>query len=387
MKKINNLINYLNNNGFEKEAAYLRKEAGLFGLFVFLFGSGSGCSKVEVGSSDEEKVVCKKDSELISLKVNPGDTFYAIFMNLYGDEVSDNESLTDELVSYIKEQNDNLNPDMLKNTVFEEEMEIMIPNPEMVEANIDELAEKLGLKKDAVKKVIKKSNSFDSIIEVARTMLSENQSVTDIQDDYNTEPKTLSSSGKSFLMGWEGSRKNNLNPYLSFFDDKRGANKKDTIGYGHKLDSEEVEENKKLDLTQEVFINGKIYKLTDGELTKSEAIEIFETDVKERENYLNKKFAIIPLSQNEFDALLSLVFQAGYGNFHRFGIHKLFGNRMRSWDRTAGKIKDGKKGVWEKDSDYIWSLVKKKSETHAGNETRRDQERRIARNGVYDSSH
>lgn len=71
-----------------------------------------------------------------------------------------------------------------------------------------------------------------------------------------------------------------------------------TIGYGH---------------TQGVTENMKI--------TAAEADRLLRADVAEAETAVNRE--ALPLNQNQFDALVSFVFNLGAGNFQRSGLLRM----------------------------------------------------------------
>jgi lysozyme len=92
----------------------------------------------------------------------------------------------------------------------------------------------------------------------------------------------LSASGLNFIKQWEGFR---ATPY-------KDAGGKWTIGYGHLIQPGES-------FTQ---------------ISQAQALNILAQDVNWAENAVNSLVAV-PLNQNQFDALVSLVFNWGSGNF------------------------------------------------------------------------
>lgn len=99
---------------------------------------------------------------------------------------------------------------------------------------------------------------------------------------------TLSRNGVEFLKAHESLR-------LTVYEDRNG-NK--TIGYGHKL------------LEGESFPDG---------ITESEAENILLQDVNSAIDEIHKRVKV-PLTQNQFDALVSLTFNIGIGAFRRSNL-------------------------------------------------------------------
>lgn len=102
-----------------------------------------------------------------------------------------------------------------------------------------------------------------------------------------------------------------------------------TIGYGHLL--KPGEENK--------FSKG---------ISKSEAIQLLKEDVREAERAVNR-LVDVPISQNEFDALVSFTFNLGQGNLRSSTLLKKLnendkeeaGNQFLRWNRAGGKVLAG----------------------------------------------
>ena len=76
-----------------------------------------------------------------------------------------------------------------------------------------------------------------------------------------------------------------------------------TIGYGHLID-----------------IVGEAYLLNSA-ITTSKALQLLAEDVKEAENAVNS-CVMVTLNQNEFDALVSLVYNIGAGAFYSSTVLK-----------------------------------------------------------------
>ncbi len=107
------------------------------------------------------------------------------------------------------------------------------------------------------------------------------------------------------------------------------ANNKETIGYGHLL----------LEGEREKFKNG---------ITKQEAKKLMEADLEIAENAI-KRLVKVPLTQNQFDALVSFVFNVGMGNFRRSTMLELLNQgkyeeasfEFLKWIKSGGKILPG----------------------------------------------
>lgn len=68
-------------------------------------------------------------------------------------------------------------------------------------------------------------------------------------------------------------------------------------------------------------------------ITKDEATELLQQDVQTAENELNQLIKQnVLLTQNQFDALCSLVFNIGVGNFRKSTLRKKLLNHIRSVD-------------------------------------------------------
>ena len=98
-----------------------------------------------------------------------------------------------------------------------------------------------------------------------------------------------------------------------------------TIGYGH---------------TKGVVEGMKI--------TKEEAEQMLVAELHEYENYINK-YVNVALSQNQFDALVSWVYNLGPANLTASTMLKVLNNgeyeevpaQMKRWNKAGGKVLDG----------------------------------------------
>jgi GH24 family phage-related lysozyme (muramidase) len=141
---------------------------------------------------------------------------------------------------------------------------------------------------------------------------------------------TISKYGEKFIQRWE-------NCVLKPYKDIAG---KLTIGWGHLILLNEIEELNK-------------------PITQEQADLLFDTDIKKHDigKYLTKE-----LKQNEYDALCSLAYNIGLGNFQKSTILKLINQDAKldrekeafwkSWNRSDGKISNGLKNR----RDAEWNL-------------------------------
>lgn len=87
----------------------------------------------------------------------------------------------------------------------------------------------------------------------------------------------------------------------------------------------------------------------DGQIiTENEAIEFLKQDLNIAETYLNKHLP--NLNQNQFDALVSFIFNCGIGAFERSTLFRMIKNNsndslikweFRKWNKANGKILNG----------------------------------------------
>jgi lysozyme len=123
----------------------------------------------------------------------------------------------------------------------------------------------------------------------------------------------LSANGLNFIKQWEGFR---ATPY----DDGYGVL---TIGFGHKIQPGE----------------------SFGQISEAEALQLLAQDVGWAENAVNSQVRV-PLTQSQFDALVSLVFNWGAPNFsqslllQRLNANNYAGaaERLGEWPVTSGGV-------------------------------------------------
>jgi len=140
----------------------------------------------------------------------------------------------------------------------------------------------------------------------------------------------MSDNGLQLLKEWEGCI---LNPYR----DQAGLL---TIGVGHLLTRSELTSGK-------IIIKGVPVKYGGG-ISNEQAMDLLAQDVLPAERAVMDG-VIVPLTQNQFDALVSFVFNCGVGAFHGSTLRKelnqgLYANvpfQLRRWNRAGGEICDG----------------------------------------------
>ena len=83
-------------------------------------------------------------------------------------------------------------------------------------------------------------------------------------------------------------------------------------------------------------------------ITMQEAEDLLRSDIKIFEDALNKSIKV-PVTQNQFDAMLSLAFNIGYGAFNKSTLLKKVNlkdfvgasNEFRKWNKAGGKVLTG----------------------------------------------
>lgn len=98
-----------------------------------------------------------------------------------------------------------------------------------------------------------------------------------------------------------------------------------TIGYGHTKDVKEGDK-----------------------ISKAEADEMLVHEIEEYENYVNTAVNV-PLSQNQFDAIVSWVFNLGNGNLLASTMLKVINSgdhagvpaQIKRWNKAGGKVLEG----------------------------------------------
>ena len=159
-----------------------------------------------------------------------------------------------------------------------------------------------------------------------------------------------SAKGIDFIKDWELFRSN-------VYNDAEGYC---TIGYGHLIARDKCEN---ITLTEE-FKNG---------ITEERASELFSQRLVDFENAVKRDISV-PLSQNEFDALVSLLFNAGANFLNTGGAGG--GETKIKKHINAGKYHEGADEMADVTNGGLAGLVK-----------RRKAEINMFKNNVYDSTH
>ena len=97
------------------------------------------------------------------------------------------------------------------------------------------------------------------------------------------------------------------------------------------------------------YLNGSKVKLTDRAISEKEASELLIKSLAKYENTINVAVKV-PLDQNEFDALVSFVYNLGSGNFISSTLLKLINanaspvevsQQFIKWNKCNGEPLDG----------------------------------------------
>jgi lysozyme len=140
----------------------------------------------------------------------------------------------------------------------------------------------------------------------------------------------LSLNGRKKLAGWEG-----FEPRIY-----RDAAGKLTIGVGHLLTQSELSSGK-------ISIQGEWVRYAAG-LTESQVLNLLGQDLKRFEATVNDAVQV-ELSQNQFDALVSLCFNIGEAAFRNSTLLRWLNQsdyeavpaQMRRWVHCSGKVVRG----------------------------------------------
>lgn len=140
----------------------------------------------------------------------------------------------------------------------------------------------------------------------------------------------MSQNGKELLAQWEGIRNN-------VYKDVAGL---ETIGVGHLLTKEELR-------TGQIVIKGQSFDYRKG-LDNGEVMDLLSQDLVRFEEAIQDEVHV-RLSQNQFDALVSFVFNVGIGAFKESTLLKILNrgsydaipDQLRRWVKAGGKTVQG----------------------------------------------
>ena len=149
--------------------------------------------------------------------------------------------------------------------------------------------------------------------------------------------------GKQLFKEWEGLR---THVYL----DSGGE---PTIGIGHLLTRDERASGK-------IWINGQPVRYANG-LSEQQCWDLLEQDLDIAEAAVNDR-VIVPLTQNQFDALVSFAFNVGAEAFRKStlvralnqGQYDQVPTQLRRWVRDNGVVVPGLVNRREKEID-LWN--------------------------------
>jgi lysozyme len=152
-------------------------------------------------------------------------------------------------------------------------------------------------------------------------------------------------SGKNLFKEWEGL-------VTCVYLDSGGE---PTIGIGHLLTRSERTSGK-------IIIQGQAVSYQSG-LTEQQCWELLDQDLDGAEKAVNEAVTV-PLNQNQFDALVSFVFNVGTGAFRGSTLLKLLNQaqynqvpaQLRRWVRDNGKVVQGLVNRREKEI-ALWNTL------------------------------
>jgi lysozyme len=96
------------------------------------------------------------------------------------------------------------------------------------------------------------------------------------------------------------------------------------------------------------YADGTKVKLSDKAITKDEAMELLMATLGTYEDAIHKN-VIAPINQNQFDALVSFVYNVGAGNFAKSTLLKKLNkadyqgasDEFLRWNKAGGKVLNG----------------------------------------------
>jgi lysozyme len=153
----------------------------------------------------------------------------------------------------------------------------------------------------------------------------------------------ISQAGLDFIKGFEGLR------LTAYYDAVHVI----TIGYGH------------------TNLDGEAPKVVPGlKITKEQAEEILRRSLADRYEVSVKKLVKVPLTQGQFDALVSFCYNCGEGNLKRLirnlnsGNYASVANRLPLYDRAGGKVlkglerrRAGEVAMWNRHDATVTKIV------------------------------
>jgi lysozyme len=142
----------------------------------------------------------------------------------------------------------------------------------------------------------------------------------------------ISNKGINLIKKWEGFRKTAY----------KCPSNKNTIGYGHVILPNEKE----------------LFELKES-ITEEFAEELLYSDVKIAENAVNE-YVSVPLTQGQFDALVSLVYNWGVSNFSLSNSLKKL--NLKNYDEAAFGFFDKEFGVVKSKGNILKGLVLRRQE-------------------------
>lgn len=146
----------------------------------------------------------------------------------------------------------------------------------------------------------------------------------------------ISKRGLQKLAQWEGEVKDSSGKHV-VYEDAAGLL---TIGVGHLLTEEELS-------TEVILIENQIFNWTEG-LPNNVAYQLLSKDVQWAQDAVDNNVRVF-LMQNQFDTLVSFVFNVGATNFRSSTLLKLLNQgkyeavpeQLRRWNKAAGKTLRG----------------------------------------------
>jgi len=149
--------------------------------------------------------------------------------------------------------------------------------------------------------------------------------------------------GKQLFRQWEGLS-------TKVYNDSGG---RPTIGIGHLLTKQEL-------TTGTLIIDGVSINIDYHDLTEEQCWALLAQDLRVAERSVNE-LVKVPLNQNQFDALVSFVFNVGRSAFRDSTLLKFLNNgnfasvpmQLKRWNKVNGNVVDGLVNRRQKEVD-LW---------------------------------